>query len=151
MEQTFSVRSVLRSHYKKLSQISWSKTATRIHRRKLLKIGHDLLYWAWSDVLCVYIHVQCKYIVHCILQKTDPSSRQRGAPHQQTCKCLTEIKICSQVPNGGLTPTQTGRLTVGHDITLTLTLIFQFGNPEEGERPPLEAATKQRLVKTKNT
>jgi hypothetical protein len=24
----------------------------------------------------------------------------------------------------------------------------QFGNPEEGERPPLEAATKQRLVKT---
>jgi hypothetical protein len=24
----------------------------------------------------------------------------------------------------------------------------QFGNPEEGERPPLETATKQRLVKT---
>jgi hypothetical protein len=23
----------------------------------------------------------------------------------------------------------------------------QFGNPEEGERPPLEAATEQRLVK----
>jgi hypothetical protein len=24
----------------------------------------------------------------------------------------------------------------------------QFGNPEEGERPPLEAATRQRLVRT---
>jgi hypothetical protein len=24
----------------------------------------------------------------------------------------------------------------------------QFGNPEEGERPPLKAATKQRLMKT---
>jgi hypothetical protein len=27
----------------------------------------------------------------------------------------------------------------------------QFGNPEEGERPPLEADTKQRLVKTEKT
>jgi hypothetical protein len=27
----------------------------------------------------------------------------------------------------------------------------QFGNPEKGERPPLEAATKQRLVKTGKT
>jgi hypothetical protein len=27
----------------------------------------------------------------------------------------------------------------------------QFGNPEEGQRPPLEAATKQRLVKTAKT
>jgi hypothetical protein len=27
----------------------------------------------------------------------------------------------------------------------------QFGNLEEGERPPLEAATKQRLVKTEKT
>jgi hypothetical protein len=26
-----------------------------------------------------------------------------------------------------------------------------FENPEEGERPPLEAATKQRLVKTEKT
>jgi hypothetical protein len=26
-----------------------------------------------------------------------------------------------------------------------------FGNPEEGEHPPLEAATKQRLVKTQQT
>jgi hypothetical protein len=28
---------------------------------------------------------------------------------------------------------------------------WQFGNPEEGERPPLEVATKQRLVKTEKT
>jgi hypothetical protein len=27
----------------------------------------------------------------------------------------------------------------------------QFGNPEEGKRPPLEAVTRQRLVKTKQT
>jgi hypothetical protein len=27
----------------------------------------------------------------------------------------------------------------------------QFGNPEEGERPPLEAVTSQRLVKTQQT
>jgi hypothetical protein len=27
----------------------------------------------------------------------------------------------------------------------------QFGNPEEGKRPPFEAATKQRLVKTEKT
>jgi hypothetical protein len=27
----------------------------------------------------------------------------------------------------------------------------QFGNPEEEERPPLVAATKQRLVKSKKT
>jgi hypothetical protein len=26
-----------------------------------------------------------------------------------------------------------------------------FENPQEGERPPLEAATKQRLVKTEKT
>jgi hypothetical protein len=26
-----------------------------------------------------------------------------------------------------------------------------FGNPEEGKRPPLEAGTKQRLVKTQQT
>jgi hypothetical protein len=27
----------------------------------------------------------------------------------------------------------------------------QFGNPEEGECPPLEAVTRQRLVKTEQT
>jgi hypothetical protein len=27
----------------------------------------------------------------------------------------------------------------------------QFGNPEEGELPPLEAAIEQRLVKTQQT
>jgi hypothetical protein len=27
----------------------------------------------------------------------------------------------------------------------------EFGKPEEGERPPLEAAAKQRLVKTEKT
>jgi hypothetical protein len=62
--------------------------------------------------------------------------------------------------------------TVGRNITLTLILILTLiltlscgcekweagswgrellGNPEEGERPSLEAATKQRLVKTEKT
>jgi hypothetical protein len=27
----------------------------------------------------------------------------------------------------------------------------EFGNPEEGERPPIETATKQRVVKTEET
>jgi hypothetical protein len=29
--------------------------------------------------------------------------------------------------------------------------VFDFGIPDEGERPPLEAATEQRLVKTEET
>jgi hypothetical protein len=39
----------------RLSQNSWSKMITRIHRRKLIKIGHDLLYWAWTDRGLIYI------------------------------------------------------------------------------------------------
>jgi hypothetical protein len=59
-------------------------------------------------------------------------------------------------------PKQTGRLTVGRNITLTLILTSsqsrvavaearrQVGNPEERERPPLEAITR-RLAKTQQT
>jgi hypothetical protein len=71
-------------------------------------------------------------------------------------------------PRQGITPGQTGRLTVGRNIILTLTCLSQlrvagvktqkrvsepgkFENPEEGERPPLQTATKQRLLKTKLT
>jgi hypothetical protein len=44
-----------------------------------------------------------------------------GAPHQQTHNCLTVIKIWSWIPDGCLTPRQTGQLTIDHNITLTLT------------------------------
>jgi hypothetical protein len=33
-------------------------------------------------------------------QMTDPSSRQRGRPHRQNCKCLTETKILFWAPDG---------------------------------------------------
>jgi hypothetical protein len=48
---------------------------------------------------------------------------REGAPHQQTCNCIKIIqkgkKNWSRVPDGYLTPRQVGRLTVGHNITLT--------------------------------
>jgi hypothetical protein len=34
-------------------KISWRKMTTRIHRRKVLKIGHVLLYWAWTEAPCI--------------------------------------------------------------------------------------------------
>jgi hypothetical protein len=62
------------------------------------------------------------------LETTDPTSRQRG-PHQQTRNCLKNNqrengKNWSRVPDGCLTPRRTGRLTVGHNITLALTLTW---------------------------
>jgi hypothetical protein len=53
--------------------------------------------------------------------QTRPLIRE-GAPNQRTCNCLQIMKIrinWSQVPDGLLTPRQTGRLTVGHNKTLT--------------------------------
>jgi hypothetical protein len=57
--------------------------------------------------------------------QTRPLLRE-GATKLQTCNCLKEIsrrtKNWSQVPDGRLTPRQTGRLTAGRNVTLTLTL-----------------------------
>jgi hypothetical protein len=47
---------------------------------------------------------------------------REGVPHQQIRDGLTVIKIWSWAPDGSLTPRQTGRLTVGSNITLTSTL-----------------------------
>jgi hypothetical protein len=47
---------------------------------------------------------------------------RESAPHQQIRNYLTVTKIWSQAPDGCLTPRHTGRLTVGRNITLTLTL-----------------------------
>jgi hypothetical protein len=54
-------------------------------------------------------------------RQTCPLVRE-SAPHQETRNCLTVIKISSEAPDGCFTPRQTGRLTVGRNITLTLTL-----------------------------
>jgi hypothetical protein len=47
-------------------------------------------------------------------------------PHLSTCNLLTLIQIWSRKPDGCLTPWQTGRLTVGRNITLTLTLTWLY-------------------------
>jgi hypothetical protein len=54
-------------------------------------------------------------------RQTRPLIRE-GASHQQIRNCLAVIKIWSWAPDGCLTPRQTGRLTVGRNITLTLTV-----------------------------
>jgi hypothetical protein len=60
---------------------------------------------------------------------------REGSPHQQTRNCLKIIeregKDWSRVPNGCLTPGQTGRLTVGRNITLTL--IYRVVAPSMNE------------------
>jgi hypothetical protein len=54
---------------------------------------------------------------------------RESVPHQQTCKCLTVIKVWSQTPEGCFIARQTGRLTVGRNITLTSTAAFRkFGS-----------------------
>jgi hypothetical protein len=62
------------------------------------------------------------------LKSTDPLVKE-GAPHQQTRNCLKNNprengKIWSRVPDECLTPRRTGRLTVGRNVTLTLTLTY---------------------------
>jgi hypothetical protein len=57
-------------------------------------------------------------------RQTRPLVRE-GATHQQTRNCLTAIKIWPWAPDGCLKPRQTGRLTVGRNITLTMTLVRQ--------------------------
>jgi hypothetical protein len=49
-----------------------------------------------------------------------------GAPYQQTHNCLTVIKFWSWTPDVWLTPRHTGQLTVGCNITLILTLTYQY-------------------------
>jgi hypothetical protein len=55
-------------------------------------------------------------------KQTRPLVRE-GAPHQETRNCLTVIIIWSWAPGRCLTPEQTGRLTVGSNVTLTLTFV----------------------------
>jgi hypothetical protein len=43
-----------------------------------------------------------------------------SAPQQEACNCPTVIKMWCEVPDGCFIPRQTGQMTVGSDITLTL-------------------------------
>jgi hypothetical protein len=98
------------------------------------------------------------------LQTTDPSSRQRERPTWTNPQPPDGNKNLILSPRRGLALRQTGRLTVGRNISSRVLIEWdesysyekweagswgrgQLGNPEEGERPQLEAATKQRLVK----
>jgi hypothetical protein len=64
--------------------------------------------------------------------QTRPLVRE-GATNLQTRKCLKEIskrkKNWSQVPDGRLTPGQTGRLTVGRKLTYLLTYLLNRRKP----------------------
>jgi hypothetical protein len=42
---------------------------------------------------------------------------REDVPHQETRNCPKVIKIWQRAPDGCLTPRQTGRLTVGSNIT----------------------------------
>jgi hypothetical protein len=60
------------------------------------------------------------------LKTMDPTFRQRGHPTSTNPQLSKNNerekgKNWSRAPDGCLTPRQTGRLTVGHNITLTLT------------------------------
>jgi hypothetical protein len=79
----------------------------------------DIKIWSWvsedSDQRMTALartSSSCKWQTHPLVREE--------APHQQTRNCLTVIKICSWAPDGCLTPRQTGRLTVGRNIILTL-------------------------------
>jgi hypothetical protein len=61
---------------------------------------------------------------HQHMQKTDPSSRQRGCPQKQDRNCQAVMKISGHEPQMGLdtkTYWLTDWLTVCHNVTLTLT------------------------------
>jgi hypothetical protein len=62
-------------------------------------------------------------------QITDPTSRQKGRHKIRNPRLskqnFKEKGNWSRGPDGGLTPGQTGRLTVGRKITLTFDLLFR--------------------------
>jgi hypothetical protein len=79
-----------------------------------------------------YVHESrgtgCSGDVRKKLKSTDPTSRQRGRPTSANSQLSKNYqrekgKNWSRVPDGCLTPRRTGRLTVGRNITLILTLL----------------------------
>jgi hypothetical protein len=68
---------------------------------------------------------------------------REGAPHQHLRKCLKIIKErkeknWSRVPDGCLTPRQTGRLTVGRNVTLNFECRVIFREPLNLQPPEQE-------------
>jgi hypothetical protein len=81
-------------------------------------------------------------------RQTRPPVR-KGVPHQQTRNCLTLMKMWFGAQDGGLTPRQTGRLTVGCNISLTLTLISSQSSRvrvESQSRENLQADTQLKVA-----
>jgi hypothetical protein len=109
------------------------------------------VYWSWTDRSLVYIvHIFIHTYIHTYIHtlnnmqnvnctywqqthyccdsgkwQTCPLVRE-SAPHQKACNCQTVIKIWSKAPDGCFIPRQTGRLTVGRNITLTLEFSWEF-------------------------
>jgi hypothetical protein len=72
-------------------------------------------------------------------QMTDPSSRQRGLPTSTKPQLSDSNKNLVLGPRRGLTPRLTGRLTVGRNMTLTLTKPVSRVKSESWRLPePLE-------------
>jgi hypothetical protein len=125
--------------------------------------------WQRPRTCCVYVHATTLKIqtlntfwqlTYCCWQSfrqmTDPSFHQRRRHAWPNRNCQ----------RWGSTPRQTDWLTLGRNVTLTLTLVEscsceqsetgswvrgKFGKLEEGKRPSLWAVIKQRLMMTEKT
>jgi hypothetical protein len=60
------------------------------------------------------------------IQKSDPSSRERGRPQKQGRNCQRQINNWSQAPDECFIPRQTGRLTVGRNMRIRLRLQYTY-------------------------
>jgi hypothetical protein len=74
-----------------------------------------------------------------------PTLIREGGPHQQTPIRLTIMEIWSWAPGRGLTPRQTGRLTVGCNITLALLTVLNIYCSWTGS----ESNTKLQILQNK--
>jgi hypothetical protein len=89
---------------------NWGPTSRRNGRQTVSRN----VTWTWTSTIA--------------LQITDPASRQRGLstptnPQLSKNDQREKGRNCTRVPDGCLTPSRTGRLTVGRIVILTLTLI----------------------------
>jgi hypothetical protein len=102
---------------KLLEEMFSMQSAPRLHKEPIL-CGSKV--WSWVPLdLNPGMTALSRNSISC--KRQTRTFVREGAPHQQTRKCLTVTKICSWAPDGSLTPRYTGRLTVGRNISLTLT------------------------------
>jgi hypothetical protein len=123
--------------------------ASRRRRRKGKSRIWDSKMWSWvpldSDPRMIALasaNSTCK-------RQTRPLARE-SAPHEKTRNCLTVTKIWSWAPDGCFIPRHTGWLTVGRNITLTLTWLER--HPCEGgvEYLHQDPASRRRRRKEKS-